>query len=250
MFTKAIVRKMPDSYVNCISSHPEQQNLNLQSAKEQHDKYVQTLRELGIEIISLSPLDTYPDSCFVEDTAIIHKSKAVITQMGAPSRRGEGDTIADVLKDYFTLKFIHDPGIIEGGDVLHFKDKLVSGLSQRTNKEGIDQTASFLDVKIDFIPDPSIVHLKSYISYLDNNSILVANKYASHEILSGYTKIIVPEKEVYACNALSINGTIIMANGFPKTEQLLRQNDFDLIKLETSEMQKCEGSLTCLSLLF
>ena len=91
--------------------------------------YIKTLQEFGLDVIIFPALNRFSDSCFVEDTAILHKNKAVITRMGATSRRGEGDSIADVLRDYFSLNYIAEPGTIEGGDVVHLPDRLISGIS-------------------------------------------------------------------------------------------------------------------------
>ena len=250
MVSRAIVRHIPDSYSACISSHPFHKSLNLQLARDQHSNYVHTLRELGLDVIVLPPLQDFPDSCFVEDTAIIHKSKAVITRTGALSRRGEGQSIADVLQEFFAISFITETATIEGGDVVHFPDFLISGLSQRTNHEGVTQSSSFLGVPIRTVSDNSIVHLKSYISSLDDHTVLTSVAYASHPALEGLSKILISAKELYASNALAINGTIIIADGFPMTEKILKEHGFDTIKLETSEIQKCDGALTCLSLLF
>ena len=250
MYKHAIVRKIPDSYVSCLSSHPLHNELNINKAREQHTKYVQLLRDLGLEVIILPALDTQPDCCFVEDTAIIYKSKAVITYMGAPSRRGEVDSIAEILKEHFSIKYISKPATIEGGDVVHFPHFLISGISQRTNEAGLTQTSSFLDVPIKAIKDPSIMHLKSYVSYLDDQTVLVTEKYSNDKSLDNLKKIIVPKNEAYAANVLYVNDTIIIPDGYPGTKHLLSENSFDVIILQTSEIAKCDGALTCLSLLF
>jgi len=250
MFKHAIVRQLPDSYPSCVSTHSFHHSLNITLAKEQRKKYIKVLQELGLEVIILPSLETFPDCCFVEDTAILYKSKAIITRMGAPSRRGESDTIEDILGQYFKLSKITEPGTIEGGDVLHIPNRLVSGLSQRTNEQGIKQASDFFQVPIDTIVDPAIIHLKSYISYLDDQTILVSQTYAEEGCLSEFEKIIVPQDEIYAANVLSINDTIIIPDKFPKTEQLLREKDFDISIFDTTEFAKCNGALTCLSLLF
>lgn len=246
----AIVRQISASYTSCISFHPLRHHLNLEKARDQHSLYVKTLQELGLEIIDLFALNKFPDSCFVEDTAVLHKSNAVITRMGAISRRGEGESIATILKDYFHVSTIQEPGTIEGGDVVHLPDKLLSGVSQRTNSEGILQASSFLGVQIDTITDPAIIHLKSHISYLNDETLLVTSKYADHSSIEKYEKMVVPQSEEYATNVLSINGTVIMPNGFPQTHHLLQDHDFDIILLNTSEIEKCQGALTCLSLVW
>ena len=151
MTQRAIVRPPSKSYKKCISSHPLHHDLNFNLALVQHKKYCAILSDLGLEVIRLPPEDNYPDSCFVEDTVIIYGNKATIARPAKESRQGEETSIEEVLKDYKQTQRIESPGTIEGGDVIHFDDLLISGLTQRTNIEGIYQTSSWLGVKIDVI---------------------------------------------------------------------------------------------------
>ena len=50
------------------------------------DAYVEALREAGLEVVELPPLDAHPDACFVEDCALVARGSALITRSGAPSR--------------------------------------------------------------------------------------------------------------------------------------------------------------------
>ena len=89
----AIVREPGISYDSCLSDHPLKRYINIGQARHQHKIYCQTLEELGLEIISLPREDQLPDACFVEDTVVIHKSRAFITRIGAESRRGEENEV-------------------------------------------------------------------------------------------------------------------------------------------------------------
>jgi dimethylargininase len=68
-------------------------------------------------------------------------------------------------------------------------------------------------------------------------------------VLSRFDKVLVPEDEAYAANALSVNGTIVMPDGFPKTVAAVRGAGFDVVTLRMTEFPKCEGAMTCLSIL-
>ena len=82
-FKCALVREPGVSFSQCITSHPLQHSINVSNAKKQHSAYCNTLTELGLEVIHLPIDNERPDSCFVEDNAIIHNKKALITRMGA-----------------------------------------------------------------------------------------------------------------------------------------------------------------------
>lgn len=246
----AIVRPPSKSFRKCISSHPLHHKLDLNLALEQHEKYCDTLSELGLDVIGLPPEDDYPDSCFVEDTAILHGSKAAIARPAKASRQGEETSIEEVLKDYKAIRRIEAPGTIEGGDVIHIDESLISGLTQRTNKVGIKQTSSWLGAKIDVIEDSSIVHLKSYVTFVGNDTIVTTRHFVEHPVLSDYSKIIIPEHEAYAANTLSCNGSVLASARHVDSIQLLKDAGFDVIPHDVSEFEKCEGALTCLSIIF
>ena len=246
----ALVRAPGARYAHCISSHPLRHTINISQAQNQHATYCKTLAELGLEIIKLPRDDEYPDACFVEDTAVIHAGKALITRLAMRSRRGEETPVEEVLQEYFPVKRIMAPGTLEGGDVIHLPDRLISGISQRTNRAGIEQMQAYLGVTIDTIADPELIHLKSHVTHLKNNIMIATKPYAEHPILSDYEVLIVPESERTAANTLTIGDTVIIPQGSPQTQKLLEETGFEVACLNMNEFTKCEGALTCLSLLF
>ncbi|MFX1255497.1 MAG: dimethylarginine dimethylaminohydrolase family protein [Promethearchaeota archaeon] len=245
----ALVRSPGRKYGQCISAHPLHHTINLSRAHKQHANYCKVLEELGLELITMPPDDEHPDSCFVEDTAIIRKGKALITRMAKESRRGEEETVVKVLKDYLKVKKATEPATIEGGDVIHLSDRFISGITQRTNFEGVKQLENWLGVPVDTIVDSDIVHLKSYITYLGKNTMMVTEAYVNHPLLKDFTILTVPKDEVYAANTLTIGETVLMPKNFPKTQKMIAESDFEVVTLQMTEFQKCEGALTCLSLL-
>lgn len=250
MFKRALVREPSSSYKQCVSSHPLHHTVDLGVALEQHTEYCKTLSDLGLELIKLPPNDKYPDSCFVEDNAVVFKNKALITRMGVESRRGEEDEVAVALKDYFEIKRAEAPATIEGGDVIHLPDRLICGITQRTNLEGTKQLGEWLEVTVDVIQNPDIVHLKSYMKYLGKNTIITTEQYENHTFLDQLEKLIVPKEDYYSVNCLAIGDTIIMSNRFSNTQRIVKEAGYEVITLEMSEFEKCQASLTCLSILF
>lgn len=219
-------------------------------ALEQHAVYCSTLRDLGLEVITLPPDENHPDACFVEDTAVVHGGRALICRAGVESRRGEETSICDVLGQYMSLKNATSPATVEGGDVVHFEDHLLSGLSQRTNDEGIRQMGEWLDVRVDTVEDPEIMHLKSYITYLARDTVIATQAYADHPSLAGMNVIVVPRGDEYAADTLTIDDTVLMPAGRERAHGLVREAGFKVIALDMSEIEKCDGAMTCLSLTF
>lgn len=246
----ALVREPGDRYRDCLSSHPLRKSIDVALAREQHAGYRKTLGELGLEVVVLQRDDENPDSCFVEDTAVVHEGRAVACRPAMESRRAEVKGIEPVLTRYMPTRRILAPATLEGGDVVHVPGGLISGVSARTNEEGVRQMQAALDVGVTTIEDRRIMHLKSFVSYLGGNSILVTARFADHPALERFDKVLVPEDEAYAANALSINGTVVVPKGFPKTEAAIRGAGFDVVPLRMTEFPKCEGAMTCLSILF
>lgn len=249
-FRRALVREPGNSYGRCISSHPLRHMIDLKLAREQHRKYCRALSELGLEVIHLPRDDLLPDSCFVEDNAVIHGDRALICRMARESRRGEEEAVEEFLKGYLRVKRATPPATVEGGDVIHLEDRLISGVTERTNVEGVDQMREWLEVRVDTIIDPKIVHLKSYVTYLGEGMMIATRSYARHPVLEGLRVLTVPDEEAYAANTLTIGETVLMPDGYPKTHEIVREAGFEVIPLSMTEFEKCEGALTCLSLIF
>jgi len=246
----AITREPPVTFDGCLSDHPLKKYLNIGQARRQHEIYCQTLSDLGIEIIKLPREDKFPDSCFVEDTVVIHSKKAFIGRMAHKSRRGEEEAIIDTLEGDFEIAKANEPAILEGGDVVHFDDKLLCGITKRTNEEGARQLRESMPISVETFHLPEIMHLKSYVNYLGNNKIIISEYYANQPIFETYHKIVIPRTETYATNVLAIDNVIIMAQNYPKSHKLLEDAGFEVIIIDVSEITKCDGALTCLSILF
>jgi dimethylargininase len=220
-------------------------------AKEQHGHYVDTLRSLGLEVIELEPLPDYPDAYFVEDPAVVTPDAAIITIPGAKSRRGEADAIEHVLAERRAIRRMEQPGTVDGGDVLMLGKHFLIGVSKRTNEEGAAQLGRILEEYGNTWTAISVrhgLHLKSNVSCIGENKLLVNGPYARLEELKVYDKIVVDKDERYAANTLLINGQLIVPKGFPKTRLKLEVAGIKTLELDISEIRKMDGGLSCMSL--
>src|SRR5208282_5511680 len=75
----------------------------------------------------------------VEDPAVVLDEVAIMTRMGAASRRGESESLARALAEYRPLRWLREPATLEGGDVMRIGRTLYVGVSHRTNRAGIEQ---------------------------------------------------------------------------------------------------------------
>jgi len=247
----AVVRPVPDSYDHCVRTNAEKIDVAL--TKSQHSEYCRALQKLGLELIWIKGNNTLPDSCFVEDTAIVLGEKAIICNMKTKSRAKEVVEVAKVLEKLKETYYIKPPATIDGGDVLKIEDKVFVGLSARTNIHAVRQLRKILEnSNFEIVPVTihNVLHLKSACTYLGNNYVIVSKGHFDTDILQDYKKIVVPRGEEYAADCLAINGTILMAKGFPKTKKLVEKEGFFVKELEMSEFRKGGGALTCLSIIW
>ena len=228
----------------------------LERALEQHEAYCQALASCGLNVIRLEPDHQYPDSTFVEDTAVLTARAAVIARPGALSRLGEIESIRPVLHDYFShVHSILEPGTLDGGDVCEAGEHFFIGISERTNEHGAQQLARFLDTLgytsslIDIRGVSNILHLKSGLAHLGGKQLVVIEQLRRVKELSAYDLICLSPDEEYAANCLSINDRLLIPAGFPKVKKELDQLGYT-IALDMSEFQKMDGGLSCLSLRF
>src|SRR5256714_12181706 len=141
---RAITHKISPRIAECEITFIDRSPINLRLAVRQHDDYCDVLNKLGVIVKKLSENESYPDSCFVEDTAIVVDELAIICSMGVSSRRGETRLIERELSKYREIAHISLPATIEGGDVLRIGKKVFIGQSSRTNLEGVAELAKIL----------------------------------------------------------------------------------------------------------
>lgn len=256
MFSKAIVRAPSENFADGLTSV----DLGVpvfEAALVQHRAYCEALARCGLSVIDLDADPKYPDSTFVEDTAILTERCAVITRPGASSRSGEIRSMTATLSKYYDkLDAVQPPGTIDGGDVCQIDNHFLIGLSDRTNEEGAQQLSKYLQAAgfaashVDIRGIDGLLHLKSGVSYLGENRVLVTDALAGEKQLEGFERVDVPEGEEYAANCIRVNDYVLFAAGFPKLHNTLEVLGYNIIEVEMSEFQKMDGGLSCLSLRF
>ncbi len=260
MFTRAIVR-IPGSNFDEGLTTVDLGVPHFDEVLYQHARYCDALRECGLELTVLDPDPRHPDSTFVEDTAILTPDVAIFTRPGASSREGEVAAIQPVIERFFARTFLIDsPGTVDGGDICEAEDHFFIGLSHRTNEEGARQLTVHLNAigysasTIDIRSMTTILHLKSGISYIGDNTLVVMEEMAGNpqfnSEFAGFNLLRVGRPESYAANCVRVNQRVLIAEGFPQLHGELIARGFNPLVLNMSEFQKMDGGLSCLSLRF
>jgi len=252
MFNHAILRKPGENCALGLTTSDDGAP-NVRLMQKQHEAYASLLKSLGLELIILKADNGYPDGYFVEDVAVVAPEVAIITNPGAPTRQGEEDTIEPVLANFKKIERIWPPGTVEGGDVLMINKHFFVGISERTNEEGFNQFGRIVEsfgYTCTPVPVGAGLHLKSSVSYVGKNTLLLSGDFEAREEFEAYEKIVLDEAESYAGNTLFVNDTLIMPAGFPRTKEDLQKLGQPIIELDVSEARKMDGGLTCMSLRF
>jgi len=253
MFSKAIVRTPGKSMINGLTTS----SLGVpdyEKALIQHQAYIDVLQECGLDVTVLETDEAFPDATFIEDTALFTPHCAIITNPGAPSRKGEVEKINIVANQFYSsIEKIQAPGTVEAGDIMMVGDHYYIGRSARTNRSGAEQVITILEkygLSGSTIELEKVLHLKTGLAYLENNNLLICGEFTTMPEFENFNKIEVPDNESYAANCIWVNDTVIIPAGFPITKNKISQLEYNVVEIEMSEFAKLDGGLSCLSLRF
>jgi dimethylargininase len=248
----AITRRPSAALARCALTYLERRAIDLNAALRQHASYVAALEACGVIVQVLPPLEDLPDAVFVEDTAVVVDECAVITRPGIDSRRGEIDSVEAALADRRPTIRITAPGTLEGGDVLRVGRTIFVGQTPRTNAEGTRQLQGALaphGYEVVAITPAGCLHLKSAVTWIGRETVLVNPEWVDVALFARWQCVPVAPEEPFGANALLVADTVHVAASAPLTRRKLDALGFETIALDTSEFEKAEAALTCLSIL-
>ena len=249
----ALTRAVPSSICGCELTHRTREPIDHSLAVEQHGRYEDALREIGVTVTRVPALDKLPDCVFVEDTAIVLDEIAVMTRPGALSRREEVATVRAALEAHRPIATIDDPATLDGGDVLVLEKDVYVGLTPRSSLSGLQQLRAILaplGYSVHGVPVGGCLHLKSAVTRAGTR-LLVANPlWVDPGLFTGWDVVPVDSREPHAGNVLWLGEAMIVAESFGRTNAALaRATDCRLVPVPASELAKAEGGVTCCSLI-
>jgi dimethylargininase len=254
-FTHAITRR-PATSITAGLRAVDTGTPDLALMQAHHAAYIAALRETGATVLELPPLEAYPDSVFVEDTALCLPQGAVVMRPGAPTRLGEAAEMAPHLKAlYSKVVAITGPeSFIEGGDILVTEREILVGRSARTNAAGIAEltrlVAPWGHAVREVLTPPGVLHFKTDCSLLGAETVLSTKRLSASGCFAGYKVIDIPDGEEAAANTIRFNDIVLMPAGFPKTRDAITAAGFQVREIGNSECAKLDGGMSCLSLRF
>ncbi len=253
-FSEAVVRRPGRSVVNGLCT-VERGRPDVGLFLAEHHTYVNALEQAGLKVTVLPALEAFPDSVFIEDTALCLPEGTVILRPGTPSRTDEAQATATTFCSLeHEIQDIGTRGYVDGGDILVTDSEILVGLSHRTDRTGYNALKVILnnwDYKVRAVHTPeNVLHFKSNCCVLDSETVLVTSRLSGAECFTPYRLLIVPTGEEAAANSIRVNDTVLLSAGYPATADLITHKNYQVELVPTSQAALLDGGLSCLSLRF
>ncbi|NIJ37866.1 dimethylargininase [Sphingopyxis panaciterrae] len=219
----------------------------------EHQAYVAALRDLGLAVDVLEPLDDFPDALFTEDVALTFPEGAILLRPGAPSRAGEVDHVRGALAAHHARLFeMTGPGFADGGDILRLADRVIIGLSARTDRTGAEELAGLLGklgYRAEIAETPrGVLHFKTGCGLIDERTILAVPALADCPEFEGLEVLTTPAGEEAAANILRVGDTVLVGERWAATHALLAARGIAFRPLPTDQIAHIDAGLSCMSL--
>lgn len=240
-----------------------------ESAVHEYAHFLELLRAHvpAIEFLEYSS-ETGLDSLYTHDPIKMTEAGAILLNPSKVLRQSEPAAVNQFLAQHGipVLGAIHDPGYMEGGDVVWIDERtLALGRGYRTNDEGIAQFQQLVRHLVDeviVVPLPhgdgpnSCLHLMSLISLVDRDLAVVYSRYLpvffrDWLLARGIDLIEVSDREyeTLGTNVLAVAPRqCIMLKGNPDTKRALQLCGATVWEYEGLEISlKGTGGPTCLT---
>lgn len=248
----AVVRGVPDSFAAAVTSSSPDPPLSVEVARRQHAAYCDALTASGYRLVEVEPDNDHPDCLFVEDAAVVIGDQGLATRPGHESRRGEVDAVADAVTEIVRVHRTQPPATIDGGDVLVVGSRVFVGLSRRTNRQGAAAVATLAEpqgMSTSRVPVGDVLHLKSGLSAVDDETVLWHPTSCDRDDLEGVRVVVVPGDDPEAANVVRLaDGRILVGSHHPRVGALVASLGHEVVTTAVSEIARADGGLTCMSI--
>ncbi len=241
----------PDS----LAKHNLSAVADLKEALEQHQKLVARLRAFGAQVIDAPELPGHPNSVFTRDMAVVARGGYIHLTMGLPTRRGEDDWMAQLLRSQGLEEVGHVtlPSTAEGGDVILAGRVAFVGISHRTNSMGAWDLKGILtrlgyQVRVTLVRSPSL-HLGGMMSVVGPEQVLACAQVFPEGFFDGFDVLAVPREDFISGNVITLGRReVIVEQRNTSAQRVLEQAGFITHHLDLSEFVKGTGGPSCLIL--
>jgi dimethylargininase len=268
---RIIMRAPSAAYAEAISRHPERARLDPSAALRQHEALRAAMVEAGADIVLLPPDPANPDAPFVQDVMIAFPPPddpagrsvlLVATRPGSPARRPEVAAVAAAARELVPPACRHltieAPGTLDGGDVLLFGDRVIIGLSGRTERAGAEQLAAplrELGFRVYLCPvSDGRLHFASAITKVRAGRFIGTRvgfadvDAAGPDVMPAaeIERIVIPDEELPAHNVVLVGDTVFVPAGNPRSVRMLEEAGERVVEVPFEQFTWADAGLTCL----
>jgi N-dimethylarginine dimethylaminohydrolase len=232
---------------------------DLDKVAAQHEGLVAALRAEGVEVDVAEPLGgPFVKSVYTRDPSISVPGGAIVGRMGVRMRRGEEPHATRALAGAGMpiLGTITGTGTLEGGSFVKLRRGVAAfGTSIRCNHEGERQLRHLLElIGVELIRVPVAgysIHIDLHFAMVDADRALVDPAGLPYDFLVtlrqlGIEAIEAAAGEEWGLNLLCLRpGRVLMAEGSPRTAELLDRHGIEVLTIPYDELHKNGGGVHC-----
>jgi len=235
--------------------------------RREHDRFVELLSSLGVEVVVEDAPAGMVDACFAYDPVFVTGSGAIALQMAKPARRDEPAFLAAAVERAGVplVGRLTGDATADGGDMCWLDEQtLAVGRGYRTNAPAHAQLAELLaaeGVTVERADLPHhlgaghVMHLMSVVSPVAPDLAVVFEPLAPVpllEMLAERSYRVVScepdEFDAQGCNVLAVRpGVVVMAASAPRTAKALAAAGVEVHTYAADEINKGDGGPTCLT---
>ncbi len=220
---------------------------------EQQGYFAKTLEENGVEVVWARGLDSSPNQVNTRDIAFVIGETLVVSSLKEKIRREEVNALSDLCKEVSTPVLRAEKGVIEGGDVILDNGIIYTGISSRTDYDGVKWLERNFSENYTIVPvelKPGFLHLDVVFNIVGPNTAIVYREGIKNtDVLSSRYELIkvdASEQATLATNTLTISsGTVIVEKRNARVAKVLNSLGNHVISLDYSEVAKIGGSFRC-----
>lgn len=229
--------------------------------REQQQGLIQVLHDHGVTVQFLDNVPGISSQHYTRDIAFCIDDVFFVARMGTRYREPEQRALATLLPRLSRVVQL-ERGRIEGGDVMLYGDKVLVGLGEATDTQGVDA----LRHKLAELSNPrevvaipfahrGVIHLDTKFNIVGNNVALIARKSFRPDTLRWFEKHFdLIEATDEEANRLEINtfaiggGRVIVRETSERLAKRIQDKGLTPVPLDYSEVAHWPGSFRCTTL--
>jgi N-dimethylarginine dimethylaminohydrolase len=236
--------------------------------ERQHERFVELLDGLGVEVEVADALEGQVDSVYMHDPLIVSGNGGIPLNMVKPARMREPGHAAEALEaaGVPVIGTLEGDAYADGGDRFWLDDTTAAiGLGYRTNRKGAQRVQDLLapeGITVETYDMPHdqgaayVLHLQSFLSAVTEKLFVIYEPLAPVRLLQdiearGIEHIAIDRDSYIAmgCNILAVRpGVVVMVDGVPAVRKALEDRGVEVHVYDGSDLSlKGDGGPTCLT---